>query len=274
MIFTDSAKNKEIETFKSGPFKKWILNHIKTDIAPVLREYGYKRGRAHSYVRECDGIVQTIEFYFGESDVKLIAGIDPVYFPFGWVHYMPFDAGEFQINMINGISAQSVFAEDGWFWGTEPETADAWKIYEMLIKERILPQFDTIQSMEELMLAVPRNWDESPSESWKGIFLYISAIYDCLMADFNVGMEELRQAQECKKYYLDTLEESGDKYGKKGDYFSVIYDIIDDFCNTVTGVNCNKETFLSYTKEYAMKQENGLRFRCSKLYEFIRVILQ
>lgn len=239
-------KMKKIEPFKSEPFKKWIHNQIKIDISPVLWEHGYKRGRANSYVRERNGIVQSIEFYFDEAEVHLSGGIDPIYFPFGMGHCMPFDAGKFQRNVINGISAQSVFTEDGWFWGTEPETIHEWKILEMIIKEIIVPQFDAVQSLEELMLAAPRSIrDKPPSETWKGIFLYIDAIYDCLTADFNFGMEELRQAQECKKYYLNILEMSGDRYGKKGDYFSVIYDIIDEFCNTVTGENCNKETFLT-----------------------------
>lgn len=239
-----------MEEFISVPFKKWIREQIKTNVVPILHKQGFKKGKATSYVRECNGIIQMVIFRFREDEVCLEAEIFPVYFPseYGCLSVI---VDEYFPVSRNAIMAQSIYTEDdfgqsSWFWGTRPRTAHEWKEVENVIKRTVLPRFDAVQSLDELMKSPMRiKCDEQPNDIWKGIFLYIDAIYDCLTGDFDTGMQELRAAQDCKQAYLGHLASLGKEYGKYKDDFYPIYTVIDDFCNTVKGENYNKETFLA-----------------------------
>lgn len=69
-----------MEVFKSTPFKEWIRDQIKTNVSPFLFEQGFQKGRATSYVRERNEIIQMVSFEFRVDEVFLEAGIFPVFF--------------------------------------------------------------------------------------------------------------------------------------------------------------------------------------------------
>lgn len=150
----------------------------------------------------------------------------------------------------NRIVAQNVYTEDNdgkssWFWGTRLRTAQEWQEFENVISTIAIPRFDAVQNLDEFMKSPARiKYNEQPNKIWKGIFLYVDAVYECLEGDFDTGMQELRMVQACKRSYLGHLASQGKKYGKNKDNFYKIYSIIDDFCNAVTGENYDKETFL------------------------------
>lgn len=235
-----------MEEFRSVPFKNWIREQIKTNVAPILHKQGLKKGRATSYVKECNEILQVVTFIFQEDEVCLEAEVHPIYCPalFGGTSVLSNET-------VQVLMAQNIYMEDdsgksSWFWGTCPETAQEWQELENTINRIVLPRFEKVQNLDEFMkLPMHDKPDEQPNDIWKGIFLYIDAIYDCLAGDFDIGMKKLREAQACKQEYLNYLANEGKEYGKNKDDFYTIYAIIDDFCDTVTGEKYNKETFLS-----------------------------
>ncbi len=239
-----------MEKFKSVPFKEWIREQIKMNINPILYKKGFKKGRATSYVRECNEIIQMITFRFRQDEVWLEAGINPIYFPSDYSCMWVISEEDFPISR-NRIIAQNIYTEDNigkssWFWGTRSRTAQEWQEFEDIINRVILPQFDIVQSLDEFMKSPMREkYNEYPSKMWKGIFLYIDAVYDCLIGDFDIGMQKLKKAQGCKRSYLDYLAKMEKEYAKNKDDFYRIYSIIDEFCKVVAGENYNKDTFLS-----------------------------
>lgn len=249
-----------MEAFKSMPFKEWIRDQIKSNVAPFLSKQGFKAGRATSYVRERNEIIQMVLFEFRADEVCLEADIFPVFFPSEYGCLSVIEDCEFPISR-NRIIAQNVYTEDedgksSWFWGTRSRTAQEWQELESVINRVVIPRFDAVQSLDKLMRSPERvKYNEQPNKIWKGIFLYVDAVYDCLAGDFDTGMQELKTAQECKRSYIGHLANQGKKYGQSKDNFYRIYSIIDDFCNTVTGKNYNKETFL----EVYEKVCNGAR---------------
>ena len=91
---------------------------------------------------------------------------------------------------------------------------------ENVINGIVLPQFGAVQSLDELMKSPTRiRYNEQPNKIWKGLFLYVDAVYDCLTRDFDTGMQELKTAQACKRSYLGHLASLGKEYGKSKDSF-------------------------------------------------------
>lgn len=115
-----------MEEFISVPFKKWIREQIKVNVAPTLYKQGFKKGKATSFVRECNGIIQVVIFRFREDEVCLDADIYPVYFPSECAGMSVIADERFPVSG-NRIIAQSIYTEDdsgrsSWFWGTRPST--------------------------------------------------------------------------------------------------------------------------------------------------------
>lgn len=50
-----------------------------TNVAPFLFKQGFKAGRAASYVRVCNGVIQMVSFEFRADEVCLEADIFPVF---------------------------------------------------------------------------------------------------------------------------------------------------------------------------------------------------
>ncbi len=254
-----------MEKFKSVPFKEWIRERIKSDINPILYKKGFKKGKATSYVRECNEIIQMITFQFRQDEVCLEARISPVYFPSDYGCISVISDKDFPISR-NRIIAQNIYTQDNigksnWFWGTRSRTAQEWQEFEDIINKIILPQFDIIQNLDELMKSSMREkYNEQPNEMWKGIFLYVDAVYDCLVGDFDIGMQKLKIAQGCKQAYLNYLASIGKKYGKSKDNFYRIYFIIDEFCKAVAEENY-KDTFLSVYEKVCDETKKWFKVR-------------
>jgi len=116
-----------------------------------------------------------------------------------------------------------------------------WGELERAIKNSILIQFDKLSDLDDLMATA--SYDVPDNDNWNGVKWYAQGVYECLSGHFEKGIERLKEAQNCKKGYLDYLKDIGCCFDTKKDAVSAIFSYIDLFCNAISSDDFAKETF-------------------------------
>lgn len=229
-------------------FKKAIQDRIKTNLIPIFRSYGLKKGRANHYVRHRNGVFQYIWINLKEHSVSIYASMSPIYYP-----------------ILDGIAVLSLSSdnalntlEDGvlskitQYTKNTPTTVPRyqfgdiqhvqWKNCEKIIIEEVLPSLDKIQTLDELMASsLNPGFTKPPPNSWQGITLYVEGIHCCLSGNFDSGIRKLKDAQSFKQEYVDHCALSGMKFGEKRDYLALVFIFVDRVCDGIAGDVKNKE---------------------------------
>ena len=224
---------------ESTEFKKWIQTQIKINLIPVLDDRGFKKSCANFFVRERDGIVQFLRFELKQSKVKISGGTSPIYFPLQSLPYHGFDLSDAESRLFaNGISVLPSVQ------GVPMITSEAmskWSELEATIKNSILVQFDNLSDLDDLMAIA--SYDVPDNDNWNGVKWYAQGVYECLSGRFEKGVGKLKEAQNCKKGYLDYLKDVGCAFDAKKDVASAIFSYIDLFCNAMSCDDFAKATF-------------------------------
>lgn len=226
-------------------FKKWVQTQIKTNLVPFLKNSGFKKCSINYFARERNNIVQYLRFEIKRSKVRLYGGICPIYFPFQVLPYCGFQlpAAERQL-CANGIyvpipvqGAPSVTAE----------AVSQWSALESIIQKSIIPQFDKISNLDELMAASP--YDVPDNDVWNGVKWYAQGVYQCLSGEFQTGIKQLTAAYHCKQGFLKYLEDIGRQFEPQKVQLDAIFSYIELLYCTISSKGFNRERFLTVYAE-------------------------
>lgn len=221
-------------------FKKWVQTQIKTNLLPVFSNNGFKKGRTNCFVRERTNIVQFLQFEVKQYMVRLYGGTSPIYFPLQSLPYCGFQLS----------SDESLLCRNGIYvpipvQGKSMVTYEAitqWIVLESIILDSILPQFDKISNLEELMES--SSYDVPHNDTWNGVKWYTQGVYQCLSGDFQKGVEQLKKAHDCKQGYLKYLKDVGCMFEPQKDQMAAIFHYIDLLYSAISSNCFNKKSFL------------------------------
>lgn len=224
-------------------FKPWVQQQIKDKLLPIFRANGYKKGRTNCYIRERNGIVQFIQFRLKAEGITVWPGMSPVYFPLDGGSYV----GEILPQEESWIYTSGIRArllrKNGLKFAVTDEVIQKWDLAEKIIIKSIIPRFEKLQNLDELM--VHASFVIHDNDIWRGIKWYVEGVYTCLLGNFCAGREMLRGAQKCKNAYIEHLRKIGSEFGRKGDQVAAIYGYIDLFCNALDDSDHDQDIFMN-----------------------------